>query len=220
MKILLNDILQYSDAPEPLKSPMLSERTSINETIINLDKNRQINAIGIGNTDGTSFDIIFNDAANTTFTFRFIGNGLYCMDSIISASKIRINTNATYVGRIGAGLGIHIPTSIAKEPGFVSTAEPRITLSGQVINGLGGYNYRILSLDSRYKIDEVAMNEIQEGYNTIGAGFPFFIDLTDESYKLPFSKFYATEIDQKKMSFEGGIRKYLYSRRWYFEEKF
>ncbi|MCL2294479.1 MAG: hypothetical protein FWC36_06420 [Spirochaetes bacterium] len=97
---------------------------------------------------------------------------------------------------------------------------PRYTLSGQVIPGAGGYNYKRLSLDSRYKIDEFAIKEIQAGYTYIGMGYPFFIDLTTESYKLPFSKLYANETSQQNMSFESGVNKYLYSKRWNFEERF
>jgi len=113
-----------------------------------------------------------------------------------------------------------LPTAIAKEPSFMSTAEPRVTLSGQVIPGAGGYNYRTLSLDCRYKISEEIISEIEAGYITAGRGYPYFIDLTDESYKLPFSKLYANEKNQGSMTFQSGVRRYLYSRRFEFEERF
>jgi hypothetical protein len=51
-------------------------------------------------------------------------------------------------------------------------------------------------------------------------GYPFFIDLTRESYKLPYSRLYAEEKNQRKMSFEGGIMAYRYSRKWDFTERF
>jgi len=172
------------------------------------------------NAGMSNFIITFNDVKNTVFSFKYTSNGLYIMNRTILASKMIIQTNATYIGRIGAGIGIHIPTSIPKEPSYNSTSEPRITLSGQTIQGAGGYNYRFISLDSRYKINDFAMQEIKNGYKYIGKGYPFFIDLTDESYKLPFNKFYATDRNQRQMSFEGGITKFLYSKRWEFEERF
>jgi hypothetical protein len=220
MRILFNDIMQNSDLNEKLKSPALFEFEDINGIItINFDKPEKINCIGIGNTDGTIFNIEFNDYDFIDKPINFNGNGLYCFDNF-TTSKINIYTNAKYIGRIAAGVACKILTSVAKEPAFNSTSEPRITLSGQVISGLGGYNYRTLSLDSRYKINEAIMNEIKNGYKYIGQGYPFFIDLSDEQYKLPFNKLYATEKNQRQMSFEGGIRKYLYSRRWNFEERF
>jgi len=221
MRILFNDVIQYSDAEKEIKTPALSEVAALQGTlIITLDKLYPINAIGIGNTDGESFSITFNNSGNTAFQFQYTKNGLYVMNKTVSASVITITTNATYVGRIAAGLGVHIPTAIAKEPAFCSTAEPRVTLSGQVIAGAGGHYYRTVSLDSRYKIDAIAMDEIINGYKSIGAGYPFFIDLSDEAYKLPFDKLYANERNQQQMSFESGVRRFLYSRRFEFEERF
>jgi len=260
MRILFNDVVQYSDAESTIKSPMLSEMTEIKDSIvINFDEPRRINAIGIGNAkiddvviyDGdradaiypneliggsanssftnsanggdallANFTVSFNDAKNTSFSFRCDANGLYPMNRTVLASKMVVTTTSPYVGRIAAGIGVHIPTSVAKEPSFNSTSEPRVTLSGQSIHGAGGYNYNSISLDSRYKMDEFAMRELRNGFKHIGMGYPFFIDLTDESYKLPFNKFYGAEKNQRSMSFEGGILKYLYSKRWVFEERF
>ena len=221
MRILFDDIIQYSDAPKELKSPALAEMKHIDgPVLITLDKQRPINAIGIGNTDGSQFTVTFNDAGATVFQFQFTESGLYVMDKTVSASVITVSTNASYIGRLGAGIGANIPTAITKEPGLCSTAEPRVTLSGQVIPGAGGYIYRTVSLDSRYKIDRPIMSEINAGYKYIGMGYPFFIDLSDESYKLLFSKLYANERNQQKMAFESGVRRFLYSRRFEFEERF
>jgi len=218
VKILFNDIIQYSDIPFDLKNPALSQIYSINNSlVITLDKVRPINAIGIGNTDSTIFTI---SIGNKSKQFNFSENGLYLLGETFNVNKFTITTNGSYIGRIGAGIGVNIPTAIAKEPAFNSTAEPRTTLSGQVIPGAGGYTYRSISLDSRYKIGELAMKEIESGYKYIGMGYPFFIDLSVESYKLPFSKLYAIERNQRQMSFEGGIRRFLYSRRFEFEERF
>jgi len=221
MRILFNDVIQYSDAEKELKSSALAERATIESPlVITLDTYYPINAIGIGNTDGSSFAVSFNDPDNTAFQFQYTYDGLYAMNKTVTASVITITTSATYAGRIAAGIGVHIPTAIAKEPAFCSTAEPRTTLSGQAIPGAGGYNYKTLSLDSRYKIDALAMNEIIRGRESIGKGHPFFIDLSDEAYKLPFNKLYANERNQRQMSFESGVRRFLYSRRFEFEERF
>ena len=216
MRILLNDIIQYSDVSETLKSPALSDLTFIEngELIINLDKPRELSSVGIGNTDGTYFNI------NNEELIDFTNNGLYVFKKKMTTDILTISTDATYIGRIGAGIACVIPTSVAKEPGLNSTAEPRITLSGQVVPGIGGHNYKTLFLDSRYKINEIILKELQVGYKFISQGYPFFIDLSVESYKLPFNKLYANDRNQQQLRFDSGVRKYLYSRRWEFEERF
>jgi len=147
-------------------------------------------------------------------------NGLYMLDKTYNnIEKIKITSNGK-IGRFAAGLARNIPTSIAKELTFCSTAEPRLTLSGQVIQGLGGYNYKTLSLDSRYKINEKIMNDILEAYPFIALGYPFFIDLSAEIYKLPIKRLYAVDKNQQNFGFESGVKKYLHSRRFVFQECF
>ena len=214
MRILFNDIIQTSDALDALKSPALSDTTEINgDMTVNLDRDRTIDSVGIGNTDGTYF--IVNGQA-----IDFTENGLYLLPDTINTSRLEIGTDATFIGRLGAGLAMRIGTGVRKEPAFMSTAEPRMTLAGQVVKGLGGYNYRTLSLDSRYQIDETMMAEIKEGFRYIGMGYPFFINLEDEAYKLPFDRLYAVDTNQRAMSFESGVKRFLYSRRFDFRECF
>jgi len=216
MRVLFNDIIQDSDAPAGLKSPALSDVFAVNENLaVNFrGKERRYDCIGIGNTDGTFFRI--NQGQN----INFAGNGLYMLPFAAEGTDLEIHTDATYVGRIAAGLAMRIGTSVRKEPSFNSTAEPRTTLSGQVIPSRGGHVFRAVSLDSRYKIDEAMMNEIKEGYGYIGMGYPFFINLEDEAYKLPFDRLYAIDRNQMALGFESGVRGFLYSRRWDFEERF
>jgi len=134
LRILFNDAVQQSDAPDTIKSPILSETTEISGSItIVFDRQRTINAIGLANTDGTTFTI-------NGQVINFNGNGLYLINQI-QTNTLTITADATYIGRIGAGIGINIPTSVRKEPAYCSTANPRMTLSGQVIHGAGGYNY-------------------------------------------------------------------------------
>ena len=376
MKILVNDIIQNSDAPDALKSPALSDVFDVNEALtINFDGEKPIDCIGLGNTDGTyftfnntvaydlsarlaavpigetsfglivdspwlvtgggpsdvSFEVISHNGQNAllvstvqgwagfdlvhagfdfragnviriegewvgptagqpllnldnsgwnplggwnpvlnpgdtfeqTFTLtendanaiaannpavirvranrdaRFIitrlavardvnilfdsekiENGLYLLPARVNASQITITTDATYIGRLGAGLAMQIGTSVRKEPSFNSTATSRTTLSGQVAPGLGGHIFMAVSLDGKYKIDGAMMNEIKEGYRYIGMGYPFFINFEDEAYKLPFDRMYAIDRNQAQMGFESGVARFLYSRRFEFEERF
>jgi len=214
MRILFNDRIQHSNAPKELKSPALSQTLPVRGVLsVRLDRESLIDCVGIGNTDGRLFRVNGQEIA-------FNGNGLYILPRRITAAVLTIETAASHIGRLAAGLAVNIPTSVAKEPAFRSTAEPRITLSGQVVPGLGGYAYRTLSLDSRYKIGREAMSEIEAGYRYIGMGYPFFIDLADEAYKLPFDKLYATDTRQQSLGFESGVRRFLYSRRWEFRECF
>jgi len=240
---LFNDVIQNSDAPPELKSAALAESVDIDGVItITFPQTVSISAIGVGNTDGTKFsiyadhyqplvtqdetNIITNDEIEiyvnyrNKFDFDFYGNGLYCLGKTVFADNIIITTDAHYIGRIAAGLGVSIGTSVAKQLGWNSSSKPRTTLSGQVITGAGGHNYRTLSLDTRYKMGPKATEELASGYKFIGLGYPFFIDLADEKYKLPHSKLYATEQNQRAFSMEGGVASFLYSKRFEFTEAF
>ena len=196
-----------------------------NYTIV--DGNNLEAVIDGGNAAGGNYNTIFNgnwkEAAGSRIYFDvpYNGNGLYLLDKGIEVTEIYIYAPAgSRIGRIALGRAINIPTAVAKEPCFNSTAEPRRNLSGQIIPGIGGHNYVSLSLDSRYHVRKEAFEEIKAGYKAIGAGYPFFIDLKTESYKLPFDKLYAIDRNQRNMSFESGVTRFLYSRRWEFEECF
>ena len=224
MKILFNDVLQKSDAPVNLLTPALSDRFNYFEPIeINLDKQSFINSIGIGYTDATQFTFeITNDIGTENFNIDFEGNGLYKLPkSINNVSKIKIYCNGTYIGRIAVGNGIYLGTSIPKEPAYMSTNSPRETLSGQVIEGAGGYFFRQVSLDTRYKIGKETIAEIEAAYeNQISKGFPFFILFDDEAKRIPFLRLYANDTNQQKFSFESSVNRFLFSRRFVFEERF
>jgi hypothetical protein len=117
---------------------------------------------------------------------------------------------------------VRLGTAIPKEPAFASTHAPRRTLSGQVIPGTGGYRFRRVSVDTRYKIGHEAMDEIIEGRETIARGYPFFISF-DEEYehdRLPFRRLYAADTEQQNISFESSVTRFLFSRRFVFEEAF
>jgi hypothetical protein len=150
----------------------------------------------------------------------FAGNGLYRIIPIVT-DRITINTNGSYIGRFAAGIAVDLPTAIAKEPGFASTAKFRKTLSGQVIPGAGGYTYRTVSVDVRYKIDKSALSQIEMAYNgQIGLGYPYFLLFDKEARRLPLVRLYAKDIKTEQYVFQGGINKYLFSRKFEFEECF
>ncbi|MCL2127628.1 MAG: hypothetical protein FWH38_05180 [Treponema sp.] len=174
-----------------------------------------------GGDAGGQWTVIVCCQKTAVITVNYEEDGLYLLGRQHTCLSFTIALTAgAKIGRLAAGKAANIPTAVKKEPGFHSTAEPRRTLSGQAIAGAGGYFYRSLSLDSRYKTGPEEVKEIWAGYGAIGSGFPFFIDLSGESYKLPFSKLYATEKNQRQMGFESGARRFLYSRRWEFEEAF
>lgn len=243
MTILFNDVVQKSDAPTDLVSPALDDFFAVNGQIeITFEEGVLISAIGIAGTDGTVFNIrigylsdlvtnnddyiITNEGKKigalgwAYFRVSFIGSGLYLLGRVIRAVKIIIETDASFIGRIGAGIGINIGTSVAKQPGWNTTSRPRTTMGGQVILGAGGYNFRTLHLDSRYELDKTAVAELIAGYKYIGLGYPYFIDLAEEKYKLPYSKLYAIERNQRTIAMEGGVTRFIYSKRFEFQEAF
>jgi hypothetical protein len=189
---------------------------------INLHKPSTINCFGVGNTDSKLISIILIDIFDNVFfeTHEFTRNGLYVLEKEYENIKqIGLSFSGTYIGRFGTGYAINLKTAIPKEPTLVSTAKPRITLSGQSILGLGGYNYWRISVDTRYKIDKDKLNNIIEGYPILSKGYPMFISFDDEE-KLPIKRMYGNDTNQQELGFESSINKPLFSRRFVFEERF
>jgi hypothetical protein len=223
MKILLNDIIQYSDAPPDLKNPSLENMYHYTAPlVITFDRERRVNCLGIGNTDATELELTFD--GSTVVSVPVSENGLYVFpDSIsVTASSVQAAINGFFMGRLAMGTAFTFGIAVAREPGFNSTQAPRTTLSGQVVEGSGGYAYRSISVDLRYKIGLDAMAELQEAFPAqIARGIPFFLSFEEERDRIPFMpRLYAKEKDQLSMSFESGINKPLFSKRWTFEECF
>ena len=151
----------------------------------------------------------------------YTDNGLYLLKQPVVTQRFTIQTDATYIGRVGAGRAVKLGTAPAKEPGYKNSVKPRVTLSGQAIPGAGGYSYRRVSLDTRYKIGHDAMDEIKAAYKTqTGPGLPFFLLFDDEIRRLPFSRLYAADTKNDSMVFESGVNRFLFSRKFEFEERF
>jgi hypothetical protein len=195
---------------------------STKEFEIKLHKPSTINCYGVGNTDSKVVGIYLIDTLDNIYFegYPFTRNGLYMLKrEYENIKQINLVFSGTYIGRFGTGYAINLKTAIPKEPTLVSTAKPRITLSGQSILGLGGYNYWRISVDTRYKIDKDKLNNIIEGYGVLSKGYPMFISFDDEK-KLPIDRMYGSDTNQQQLSFESSINKPLYSRRFIFEERF
>jgi hypothetical protein len=214
--------MQYSDAPEKLKSPPLADTYAVPEVLeVVLAEASAIDSVGIGHTDCTlNLTLIDADGNSDTVSITPSANGLYLIPEHKNITQINIGFTGSFIGRLALGKAVNIRTSIPKEPTFLSTNKPRTTLSGQEIPGLGGYNYRSVQLDSRYKIDMDKLGEIIKGYNSLSKGYPVFVSFEEEKNRLPFDKMYAVDKNQQKMSFESGINKALFSRKFQFEERF
>jgi hypothetical protein len=224
MNILFNDILQQSDAPKELISSGLADYyNNPAELEIIVTNPSFIDCIGIGNMDAASIQIVLTDTDNNTFqeTVNFQENGLYLLngkyENIVETDVV---FSCSRIGRLALGKAVNLRTSIPKEPTLVSTNKPRVTLSGQVIDGLGGYNYRRVSLDTRYKIDRDKLDEIIKGFPSLSKGLPLFVSFEDEKDRLPFKRLYCNDTSQQELSFESSINKNLFSRRFVFEERF
>jgi hypothetical protein len=224
MNVLFNDVLQYSDAPRELTSSSLADYYENPDRLeITLHEPSVVDCVGIGNMDSDILQVELTDANNGTFTehVNYGRNGLYLLKKrYLDVVEIGLTFTCSHVGRFACGKAVCLRTSIPKEPTLVSTNKPRVTLSGQVIDGLGGYDYWRVSLDTRYKIDKEKLREIINGFRTLSKGLPLFVYFGEESERLPFDKMYCSDTSQQELSFESSINKPLFSRRFVFEERF
>lgn len=218
MKILFNDLIQNSDAPDSLKSPALSDRLVDDAFVITLTASATINCIGIGYTDATTVTV--NGEAIT-----FSENGLYILTTELSTDTLTVSHNGTYIGRLAAGEYSKLGASMPREPGFFSTHKPRRTLSGQVIPGAGGITGRRIDIDIRYKFTKTIFDAVEAAFpGQIGKGFPFFV-LFDIEYnsgngRMPWERLYATIDGIAEFIFQSSVNKFLYSKKLPFREAF
>lgn len=230
MRILVNDVLQSSDAPACLLSPALSDYCTTNPATITLDAHEMVTHIGIGSTDASAVSLAITHIVGgfpqvDTFAIAVPAVdpvGLYeISETPLEVVSMVVSHDGLFIGRLAAGIGRHIGTSKAKEPGYQSTNESRVTLSGQIIPGAGGHFYRSIGLDSRYKIDADFLADIKKAYPTqIGRGFPFFFSFEDEAARIPFARMYASDKNQRAWVFDGSINKMRYSFKFNLTERF
>lgn len=215
MKILINDIIQGSNAPSTLKSPALAEIWKGSSITILLGGSYSIDCFGIGNTDATEITI---NAVTYDLESGDDLSGLYEMVPI-TASSITLSHNGTYIGRFGIGKSRFIGVAPAREPKWKSTYENRRTLSGQVVPGAGGYTYREIDVDVRYKIDSEILADIKLAYPLqIGRMFPLFIFFDKEQLRIPFVRMYASMPED--IVLQSGVNRLLYSKKFTFREEF
>ena len=220
------------DTPRPITSVGIGGSNARTVTLefstvqpLNLEGNPGPNGVVYdGGTALVSYELdiegnIVNEPGSQTQTVTVNGSGLYVIKPVVT-DCITLSHDGGYLGRFAAGIACDLPTAIAKEPGWASTAAERKTLSGQIIPGAGGYTYRTVSLDTRYKIGKETMGQIEAAYTQqIGRGFPYFLLFDREARRLPFLRLYAR--DQKKdYVFQGGINRFLFSKKFDFEECF
>ena len=242
MKILIDDIIQNSDAPDELKSPSLADTYTNGSTIeINVPVGSDIDCIGIGNTDA-SFVTINGELVTLDITEK---TGLYLIDTVIDydiilgdvstdmylgdvstdiilgdvQSPVTIEISGTYVGRIALGKYRDLYPSPAREPGFYTTQKPRVTASGNVVEGAGGVSGRELNLDFRYKFTLDIFNDIESAFSTqIAKGFPFFLYFDKETQWISWLRIYGR--DTNRMLFQSSVNRFLYSKRMKLIEAF
>lgn len=236
MKILIYDKMQVADgAPDEIKSPALSDiyedETSFE---ISFDDPELINCVGIGYTDATVVTISNGSDTRTISITKNspYHNGLYVFDDMYPGGEyvteyeygysFTISHNGSFIGRVGIGVWRKLGTSPTKEIGFYTTEKSRVTMSGQVIPGAGGYSGRRFEADVRYKIDADIYNDIELAYpGQIMKSFPYFIYTEDEQHKLPANMLYFYASTSKPLSLlQSSSYRFLYSYKFSFFERF
>lgn len=215
---LIDDKVQFSDAPDNLKSPALAEYYIFTDLTITFDTAITLDCIGIGYSDGTNFTLTVN--GSNTESLVYSESGLYQLNKeYAGVSTLRIQHDGSFVGRLGAGKARHFTIGKAREPGFYSTSQSRVTASGQVISGAGGISGRLISVDVRSAIDEDIYNDFKNAYGSqISKGYPFFLYFNKESYRIPYSRLYGST--DNNLVFESSLNKFRYSIRLEYTERF
>lgn len=224
MKILINDFIQGSNAPDYLKSPDLSEYYD-DEVSIDIDfgENKTVNCIGIGYTDATTFTVTPDGGApeNVTVGASPNASGLYLLVTPFTNDVVNVAHNGSYVGRVALGFARSLGAAPTREAGFYSTESPRVTKSGGVIPGAGGYYGRRLAVDFRYNIDSDIFSDITAAMEYISKGYPWFMALTakEQARIAPWSRLYASPADVELL-LQSSVNRFLYSKQFDFYERF
>jgi len=220
---LINDLIQYSDAPELLKSPALAEYYEFTDLTITLKEASTIDCVGIGLFDASSLTVTLNGETEIiafSAESRGNGNGLYMLSKTYTdITTIRLEHSGSLMGRFAAGKSRFFGCSKSREPGLYSTYEPRKTASGQVIPGAGGISGRGIGLDFRYVIDEDAYQDFYDAFDSqIARGFPFFLYFDKETHRMPYTRLYGQTDNQ--LLFQSATNFFKYSKRFEYMESF
>jgi hypothetical protein len=218
MRVIWDDYIQSSDAPDFLKTPSLADKDALNGVTVTFTTERTYNAIGVGNTNAP--EIIVN--GQTVTLAQPDTNGLYMLPQTYTSSTVTLSISSEYtVGRVAVGTARSTPIAPAREPGLESTSNPRITLSNQVIAGVGGVSRRTFSVDMRYKFTKEIWDDIEAAYpQQIGRGFPLFVSFDDCNVAghYPFPRLYAQP--DAKFVFQSSVYRFLYSKKIKLTERF
>jgi len=215
---LINDKVQFSDAPELLKSPSLADYYETSDVTITFTESCSVDCIGIGNTDGVNFLLLIDGLYTEEVIFS--DNGLYKLSRAYNnVNTVQITHDGTYIGRVGLGKARFIGCSKSREPGFYTTYESRITASGNTIPGAGGMSGKIISVDFRGGIDREIYQDFIDAYPTQCArSFPFFLYFNKEMGRMPYERLYAsTDTD---LIFQSSTNNFKYSRNFTYTERF
>lgn len=222
-------MVDATGVPDEIISPALSDVYRDDITFsVTFDTDEYVDCIGIGYTDADTVTISDGSDSDTiTLPYtaasqRRFNNGLYRLSTAFDSASYTISHDGTYIGRVGIGQHRRLGTTVSKENGFFTTTESRMTLSGQVIPGAGGYSGRRIDLTTPYKIDSSVYNDILSAYEKqISKNFPFFMMLDDEQHKLPttFYRFYG-RLKDTDILLQSSIYKFLYSFKWQFYEAY
>ena len=220
MKILINDLVQTSNAPAALKSAALADTYAVNNFIITLAANYDINCIGVGYTDAAH--IVVN---GETIHLHLAGvtpynNGLYMLVTpLLACGVLTVTHDGTYLGRFAVGAASSIYASPAREIGPFTTQEPRVTVGGQVVIGAGGYCGRKIILDFRYKFTSTSITLINSVFSTqIATGLPVFVYFDRENFATMWPRLYASI--PTTYLFQGAIKQFLFSHKLELVERF
>ena len=214
MLILFADACQEAECPDELKSGALADSCREAMFTVTFGRDVRINSIGLGNTDADRVELT---TGNRSIAVPYRGKGLYRLNEEINAYELRLKLRGgSYLGRFACGMARDIPLSVMREPAIKSTAKMRRTLSGQVINAAGGYTYREISVELKYRIGPVIYRDIDANADRLLSGLPVFLDFDNPNY--PFGKFYATF--GSELQFQSSLRHFLYSRKFLFTEAF
>jgi len=219
MKILIDDFVQYSNAPEFLKSPALADVGAAVSLEIDFGTPRTFDCVGVGNTSAT-FITIDGEGVNLDPVAKN-RNGLYLLTQPHTAQIITIDVpSPSLIGRIAIGKYRELGLGRSREPGRYSTNTPNLTVSGQVVAGHGGISGRRIDVDVRYKIDRDIFADFDTSHDTQGArGYPFFLLWSEkELNRFPYTRLYGRTDTEYLM--QSSVNFFKYSKRFSFREAF
>lgn len=217
MKIIFYDLAQLSDAPAALLTAPLDDRWVGTSATIDISSPSAgvITGFGIGGTDATEVTI----NGETVLLDAEERDGLYELVSAIdSASPVVFSHNGTYVGRLALGTVRALYGAPMHDQGFYTTQQNRVTATGAVVPGAGGYSGRRISLDFRYKFTETIYRDIEAAFpDQLARALPLFLWFDRES-RMPFTRMYAGI--NNDLLFQSSVNRFLYSQRLEFMERF